>query len=213
MNVRERGTFAEKTSQGRMMKSSEDVVVGKKSRAKCLLHNWVEERATASLDKEENIHKRGHKGILTLDFLSKFQGVSAVKAAFTPPRGPGVREKGIREELLKKQLYETIGEKVLEEFNFIPSSTEYVSSAKRDYDVEGFESTIPPPSQEHDYRNEEAITFWSDNHDKITGVSAVRTRDTPFKKNCTFSTPISEQLFEDMPRTLEPDPRTCTRYS
>ncbi|MFT7815677.1 sperm-associated antigen 8 [Arapaima gigas] len=184
-----------------------------KATAKCLLRNWVEERATVSLDRAKDIQRRGHKGILTLDFLSEFQGVSTAKAAFTPPRGPGVRERGIREEKLKKQLYGAIGEKVLEEFNFIPPLGENVSSTKRDYGVEGFQSTFPPPSQEHDYRSHQAITFWSENHGKITGVSAVRTRDTPFKKNCAFSTPIREQLFEDQPHSFKPDTRTCSRYS
>ncbi|CDQ64151.1 unnamed protein product [Oncorhynchus mykiss] len=229
-----------------------DTSVEQKSIGKCLLYNWVEERATAVLDNERpraHIHKNGHKGILTMDLSSKVQGVTTVNAAFTPPRGHGVRQRGLRGELLENDLlkkisllqgnskskcqqintswkllnvtikfgsvetsYEEIGQGVYTthheqthaEFNPEPPKTEFCSTTKEDYKVEGFLPSLPSPLKVHDYKSDQAITFWSENHHQIQGVTAVRTRDTPFKKNATFSTPISEHM-DDKPILYTPE--------
>ncbi|XP_010876168.2 sperm-associated antigen 8 [Esox lucius] len=172
-----------------------------KSNGKCLLFNWVEERATAVLDNNKpraHIHKNGHTGILTMDLSSGVQGVTTAKAAFTPPRGHGVRQRGIRGELLEKSLLKKISEQTLAEFNPEPPNTEFCSTTKEDYRVKDFQPFLPPPQKEHDNKRDQAITFWSENHQHIQGGTAVRTRDTLFKKNATFSTPIGEHM-DDKP--------------
>uniref|UniRef100_A0A4W5QW51 Sperm associated antigen 8 n=1 Tax=Hucho hucho TaxID=62062 RepID=A0A4W5QW51_9TELE len=184
-----------------------DASVEQKSIGKGLLYNWVEERATAVLDNERpraHIHKNGHKGILTMDLSSKVQGVTTVNAAFTPPKGHGVRQRGIRGELLENDLLKKISEQTHAEFNPEPPKTEFYSTTKEDYKVEGFQPSLPSPLKEHDYKSDQAITFWSENHHQIQGVTAVRTRDTPFKKNATFSTPISEHM-DDTPILYTPE--------
>ncbi|XP_062410692.1 sperm associated antigen 8 [Sardina pilchardus] len=165
---------------------------------KCLLDNWVEERATALLVDSmprTSIQKTGHRGILTLDMTAKMQGLSTVKSSYTPPKGPGVRVKGLRGELLEKHLFEKISAEVQAEFNPDPPATEFCSTTQTDYTVEGFRCVSPTIlSQEYDHRTDQAITLWSENYHHLQGVTAVTTKDAPFRKNASFSKPISEQL-------------------
>ncbi|XP_041754352.1 sperm-associated antigen 8-like [Coregonus clupeaformis] len=139
-----------------------------------------------------------------MDLSSKVQGVTTVNAAFTPPKGHGVRQRGLRGELLGNDLLKKISEQTHAEFNPEPHKTEFCSSTKEDYKVEGFQPSLPSSLKEHDYKSDQAITFWSENHHQIQGVTAVRTTDTPFKKNATFSTPISEHM-DDKPILYTPE--------
>ncbi|XP_053474697.1 sperm associated antigen 8 isoform X1 [Ictalurus furcatus] len=175
--------------------SSSEVEVGNRAAGGCLLGNWVEERATASLDNTgptSVIHKTGHRGILTVD--SKLHGVSTLKSAFTSPKGTQVRQKGLRTELLEKHLIKSISDQVHAELTPQLPAPELYSVTRTDYTVEDFRCDRPTPSTDHDYRVDEAITFWRENFDKIQGVTAVRNRNGPFKKNANFSTPINECL-------------------
>ncbi|KAG7314813.1 hypothetical protein KOW79_022116 [Hemibagrus wyckioides] len=177
--------------------SSSEMEEGERAGGGCLLGNWVEERATTSLDNTgptSDIHKNGHKGILTVDFSSKLNGVSTLKSAFTSPKGTWVRQKGLRSELLQKHLIKSISEQVHAELTPQPPAPELYSVTRADYTAQGFQSVQPTPSTDRDYRTDEAITFWRENFDKIQGVTAVRNRDAPFKKNASFTTPISERL-------------------
>ncbi|XDV20019.1 hypothetical protein PO909_025403 [Leuciscus waleckii] len=169
---------------------------------RCLLGNWVEERATALLDMTEprsHVHKYGHTGILTMDVAAKVQGISTFKAAFNTPKILEVRQKvvfivGRRTELLEKDLIKRISDQIHAELNAAPPAPELCSVTKSDFKVEGFKSVRAPLTVDHDYTTEQAITFWSDNYQKIQGMTAVKTKDSPFKTNATFSTPIGEQL-------------------
>ncbi|KAL7838256.1 hypothetical protein AOLI_G00266600 [Acnodon oligacanthus] len=171
-----------------------------------LLRNWVEERATALLDNtgpKSHINRNGHMGILTVDMTSKMHGVSTVKAAFTTPIGPRVRHKGLRAELLEKCLIKTISEQIQADLNPELPAQELCSVTRADYGAEGFKSVRSAPSTDHDYKTNQAITFWSENYQKVQGVTGVGTPDGPFKKNTTFSTPISERLDNPMDFTHE----------
>ncbi|XP_039613994.1 sperm associated antigen 8 [Polypterus senegalus] len=181
---------------------------------KSLLHNWVEERATASLDSEASskspleakAHKHGHKGIISVDVTSKFSNATTVKEEYTPPKGQQVRMMGARTEFLANQLYQTISKEVQEESNRPPSPVELVSTARCDYKIEGFQSVPPPSKKRHDYKSEQAITYWSENYKNVQGVTAARSKDNPFKKNTSFSKPISESLDNPVPYELEKYP-------
>ncbi|CAK6965129.1 sperm associated antigen 8 isoform X2 [Scomber scombrus] len=166
---------------------------------KCLLHNWAEERAVAALDTKDtkaHIQKHGHRGILTVDQESKMETVSTLKAAYIPPKSPGVRLRGVRSEFLEKQIAQMIREKIHEELNPPTPKTDFCSTTKRDFTVEGFVSLTPETTQLHDYKTEQAITFWSENYQRIQGVTTVGTPNAPFRKSATFSTPISERMDE-----------------
>ncbi|XP_067296088.1 sperm associated antigen 8 isoform X2 [Pseudorasbora parva] len=164
---------------------------------RCLLGNWVEERATSLLDRtvpRSRVHKYGHTGILTMDVAAEVQGISTFQAAFNAPKILGVRQKGRRTELLENELIKRISDQIHAELNADPPDTEMCSMTKADYKVEGFKSVHTPLTMDHDYTTEQAITFWSDNYKKIQGVTAVKIKDSPFKRNATFSTPIGEQI-------------------
>ncbi|XP_034565636.1 sperm-associated antigen 8 [Notolabrus celidotus] len=169
---------------------------------RCMLHNWAEERAVAALDTEETriqIQRQGHRGILTLDQDTTMETVTTHRAAFTTPKGPGVRQRGIRSELLEKHIALVISEKLQAERNPPEPERDFCSTTQRDFCVEGFVPPSPEPTPGHDYKTDEAVTFWSENRQRIQGATAVQTLEAPFRKSAKFSTPISERLDEIEP--------------
>ncbi|XP_022600119.1 sperm-associated antigen 8 [Seriola dumerili] len=175
---------------------------GESKVGKCLLHNWTEERAVAALDNEETktqIQRHGHRGILTMDQESKMETVTTLKAAYVLPKGPGVRLKGIRGELLEKHIAQMISDKVHAQLNPLTPKTDFCSTTHRDFCVEGFVPLTPGTTQAHDYKTDQAVTFWSENYQLVQGVTPVQTLKAPFRKSALFSTPISERLDEIEP--------------
>ncbi|XP_026195620.1 sperm-associated antigen 8 [Anabas testudineus] len=171
----------------------------KKKVGKSLLHNWVEERAVAALDNEETkiqTQRHGHKGILTVDQGCKMETVTTVKAAYIPPKDPGVRLRGIRGELLEKHIAQMIRDKVQAELNPPTPTTDFGSTTQKDFCVEGFVPLTPKTTQVHEYKTDQAVTFWSENYQRVQGVTAVQTPKAPFRKSAQFSKPISERLDE-----------------
>lgn len=170
---------------------------------KCLLHNWVEERAVAALETKETktqIQRHGHRGIITMDQDSKMETVTTLKAAYTPPKSQGVRLRGIRGQLLEKQITQMISEQIHAERNPPIPKTDYCTTTQRDFCVKGFVPHTHEKTQVHDYKTDQAVTFWSENYQRIQGVTAIQTLSAPFRKSALFSTPISERLDEiDLP--------------
>ncbi|XP_060917000.1 sperm associated antigen 8 [Labrus mixtus] len=178
---------------------TEQTATGEHKVGSCMLHNWAEERAVAALDQAENrfqIRRQGHKGILTLDQDTKMETVTTHRTDFLPPKGPGVRERGIRSELLEKHIALMIREKIQAEQNSPPAESDFCSTTQRDFCVEGFVPLTPELTQAHDYKSDAGVTFWSENRHHIHGVTAVQTLEAPFRKSAKFSTPISERLDE-----------------
>ncbi|CAL8405940.1 unnamed protein product [Arctogadus glacialis] len=164
---------------------------------KCLLDNWVEERAVADLAddaSQEQIQRDGHRGIFSMNLESKMEDMTSLKSAYTPPVAPGVRERGIRGELLAKLITQRISEEVHAEFNPVTPTTDFSSTTHRDFTGGGFVPLPPTTTKNHDYKCDQAITFWSENHQHIQRTTAVRTTDSPFKRCAQFSTPITQQL-------------------
>ncbi|XP_003440134.1 sperm-associated antigen 8 isoform X4 [Oreochromis niloticus] len=142
---------------------------------KPMSHNWVEERA-------------------------KMESVTTLKAAYVVPKSPVVRLQGIRGELLKKHTAQMISEKIRADLNPQTPKTEYCSTTQKDFCVEGFVPFKPETTRIHDYKTDQAITFWSENCQRIQGVTAARSLKGPFRKSALFSTPITERLDEiDLP--------------
>ncbi|KAM8743329.1 sperm-associated antigen 8 [Acanthopagrus schlegelii] len=166
---------------------------------RCMLHNWVEERAVAALDTGKTtaqIKKHGHKGILTLDEDSKLESVTTFKAVYIPPKSPGVRLRGVRGELLEKHIAQMISEKIQAEQRRPTPKIDFCSTTQKDFFAKGFVPCTPETTQVHDYKTDQAVTFWSENCQWIQGVTAVKTPRAPFRKSALFSTPISERLDE-----------------
>ncbi|XP_034048707.1 sperm-associated antigen 8 [Thalassophryne amazonica] len=142
------------------------------------------------------IQRDGPRGVFMTDPTSKMESVSTLKASYVPPKGPGVRLQGIRGELREKHLTQMISEKLHAEMNAPPPKTDFTSTFQKDFCIEGFVPVTPKTTQVHDYKNDPAVTFWSENLHRIQGVTTVKNLKAPFRKSATFSTPISEQLDE-----------------
>ncbi|OCT56912.1 sperm-associated antigen 8 [Xenopus laevis] len=177
------------------------------TRSPCLMSNWVEERLTAPLDCDSNSATttgHGHLGIITTDLLGHLMDSSTYTDSYTNPTPTCTCHTGKREELLKMFLYKKFSKEILHEINSSaqePTVTE--STTKRDYQVQGFVPRKPQASRTHDYCKEQAVTFWTENVHSISGVSDIRTKDTPFRKSSRFTTPISEYLDQPLPHSLE----------
>ncbi|XP_030005761.1 sperm-associated antigen 8 [Sphaeramia orbicularis] len=106
---------------------------------------------------------------------------------------------GVRGELLEKQLAQMIREKITAEMNPPTPKTDFCSTTRTDFNADGFTTVPPEPSQVHDYKSEQAVSFWSENYQRIQRVTAVRSLNAPFRKSSHFSTPITERLDEPEP--------------
>jgi len=171
---------------------------------KTLLENWVEERQCADIDKEprsiKSLHVNGHRGILTKEFGAAVANSSTSKDAYREPSKSNVRQKGARLEGLEKKLYELVSVEVDKEFNPPPPKVDYTSTTKKDFSRD-FTPLDHEVTMTHDVNSDQAFTFWNQNMNQVHGVSQVQTKDTPFKKNAAFSTPIDE--YKDAPKPGE----------
>ncbi|XP_005314615.3 sperm-associated antigen 8 isoform X2 [Chrysemys picta bellii] len=185
------------------------------SRGKCLVHNWQEERATNELDQvpspelgsEGFFYRHGHHGLLTLQLLSQLVDSTTMKDSYRRPRRTGLPVRGQREAMLELMLYQKYRKETLTELYPPAGPMESLSTTHRHYCKEGFQPVLPPPSRPHDYRLEQPHTFWLESARQLPGVSNIRTSDTPFRRNATFTTPISEYLDQPLPYAPENYPK------
>ncbi|XP_078266047.1 sperm-associated antigen 8 [Rhinoraja longicauda] len=169
---------------------------------KCLLGNWLEERMSAPIDQRDAkvtnavAFKNGHKGLLSIDHWAKMSDISTYREYYTPPRGPEERERGIKKELIEKYLRHKICKKVYDEHEALYEikPMESLSVTGQDFKMEGFKSVPPPPVMRHDYKTDQPITIWSDNVKQVPSFTEMKTGDTPFRKNTSFTKPIMEAL-------------------
>ena len=84
------------------------------SGGRCLLENWVEERATQHLETTDinknevncaKLHQNGHNGLLTLDKAAKASKATTVRTSYAKPTFPQVATEGRRAQKLKSQIY------------------------------------------------------------------------------------------------------------
>ncbi|XP_075885463.1 sperm-associated antigen 8 [Nelusetta ayraudi] len=130
-----------------------------------------------------------------MDPKAKMEAVSTFTATYIPPKSPGVRLRGIRSERLEKHVTELISQKVKAEFEPpTPKMSDFRTTTRTDFCADGFVPAAPQPTQGLDYRTDQAITFWSENYQRLEGVTAVHSLTAPFRKSAKFSTPISERL-------------------
>ncbi|XP_069332686.1 sperm-associated antigen 8 isoform X2 [Eulemur rufifrons] len=80
---------------------------------------------------------------------------------------------------------------------------EVESVTHHDYRRELAHAGPPAPTKPHDYRWEQPETFWIQRAPQLPGVSNIRTLDTPFRKNCSFSTPVPLSLGQPLPYESE----------
>ncbi|XP_043833572.1 sperm-associated antigen 8 isoform X1 [Dromiciops gliroides] len=181
-------------------------------RGQCLIHNWVEERATNELDRvlhhEESEgfrYRHGHVGLLTLELSSPHTSRTTQKDSYQHPGNPRKALRGRREAMLELLLHHQIRKEVDQELS-PPKYFNYESVTHHDYQRELEQPGPPPPTKPHSLQ-EQPETYWLQKASKLPGVSNIRTYDTPFRKNCSFSTPVPLSMDQPLPYGPENYPR------
>ncbi|XP_072428117.1 sperm-associated antigen 8 isoform X1 [Chiloscyllium punctatum] len=173
-----------------------------RTKNKCLIGNWLEQRMAVPFDHDEEkavsnaiAFKDGHKGLLTTDYLSNLSNLTVYKESYPPPMKPP-RETGIRKQLIEKYMYHKISKEIFDahEAALALQPMESLTVTGRDFKVEGFKSVPRPPTMIHNYKTEQPITIWTDHATQIHGVTPIKNPHTPFRKNTSFTKPITETL-------------------
>ncbi|XP_045879392.1 sperm-associated antigen 8 [Meles meles] len=176
-------------------------------RGHCLLYNWEEERATNHLDQvpsmqdgsESFFFRHGHQGLLTPQQQSPMSFSTTQKDSYQPPRNYYQPVRGKREATLEMLLHHQICKEVQAEQEPTGKHSEVESVTHHDYRKELAHAGPPAPTKPHDYRQEQPETFWIQRAPQLPGVSNIKTLDTPFRKNCSFSTPVPLSLGQSLP--------------
>ncbi|XP_005078949.1 sperm-associated antigen 8 [Mesocricetus auratus] len=180
-------------------------------RGQCLLYNWEEERATNHLDQiprlqdgsESYFFRHGHQGLLSTQFQSPMPSSTIQKDSYRPPRYVCQPLRGEREARLERLLHHQICKEVQAEQEPSRMLFEAKSVTHGDYRAKLVQTGPPAPTKPHDYRQEQPETFWLQRAPQLQGVSNIRTLDTPFRKNCSFSTPVPLSLGQPLPYELD----------
>lgn len=180
-------------------------------RGQCLLYNWEEKRATNYLDQvpvmqdgsESFFFRHGHRGLLTLQPQSPMSSCTTQKDSYQPPKSHCQPIRGKREAILEMLLRQQICKEVQAEQEPTRKDSEVESVTHHDYKKELVQAGPPAPTKIHDYHTEQPETFWLERAPQLPGVSNIRTLDTPFRKNCSFSTPVPLSLEQPLP--FEPE--------
>ncbi|XP_011746492.2 sperm-associated antigen 8 isoform X1 [Macaca nemestrina] len=190
-------------------------------RGQCLLYNWEEERATNHLDQvpsmqdgsESFFFRHGHRGLLTMQLKSPMPRSTTQKDSYQPPGNVYWPLRGKREAMLEMLLQHQIRKEVQAEQEPTRKLFEVESVTHHDYRMELVQSGTPAPAKPHDYRQEQPETFWIQRAPQLPGVSNIRTLDTPFRKNCSFSTPVPLSLGQLLPYEPENYPHQLGEIS
>ncbi|XP_027952031.1 sperm-associated antigen 8-like isoform X2 [Eumetopias jubatus] len=150
-------------------------------RGHCLLYNWEEE------------------GLLTLQLQSPMSFSTTQKDSYQPPRNYYQPIRGKREAMVEMLLRHQICKEVQAEQEPTRNHFEVESVTHHDYRKELVPAGPPAPTKPHDYRQEQPETFWMQRAPQLPGVSNIKTLDTPFRKNCSFSTPVPLSLGQPLP--------------
>nr|XP_011746492.1 sperm-associated antigen 8 isoform X1 [Macaca nemestrina] len=190
-------------------------------RGQCLLYNWEEERATNHLDQvpsmqdgsESFFFRHGHRGLLTMQLKSPMPRSTTQKDSYQPPGNVYWPLRGKREAMLEMLLQHQIRKEVQAEQEPTRKLFEVESVTHHDYRMELVQSGTPAPAKPHDYRQEQPETFWIQRAPQLPGVSNIRTLDTPFRKNCSFSIPVPLSLGQLLPYEPENYPHQLGEIS
>ncbi|XP_059148377.1 sperm-associated antigen 8-like [Physella acuta] len=188
------------------------------SAGRCMLENWVEERANLgrdpALDREYNMKERaiflrsGHSGLLTTDDKAKAENLTTVRATYTPPKVDKTRTVGARKEMMEQALSKIACEDMVrdkKEKEIIDRGEPMCSIFMQDY-TKDFPRLEPEQTKDHDYVNDQPVTFWSEHKDRMHGMTQTKTRDSAFRRNDAFSKPIGEYWDEPKPTEFDKYP-------
>ncbi|KAK1334330.1 hypothetical protein QTO34_005334, partial [Cnephaeus nilssonii] len=151
-------------------------------------------------DGSESFYFRhGHQGLITLQLQSPIPLSTTQKDSYQPPRNRCQPIRGKREAMLEILLCHQICKEVQAEQELPRKPSEAESVTHHDYKKELVQAGAPAPTKPHDYCKEQPETFWKQRAPQLPGVSNIKTLDTPFRKNCSFSTPVPLSLEEPFP--------------
>uniref|UniRef100_A0A2K6TYQ3 Sperm associated antigen 8 n=1 Tax=Saimiri boliviensis boliviensis TaxID=39432 RepID=A0A2K6TYQ3_SAIBB len=184
-------------------------------RGQCLLYNWEEERATNHLDQvpsmqdgsESFFFRHGHQGLLTMQPKSPMPSSTTQKDSYQPPENIYWPLRGKREAMLEMLLHHQICKEVKAEQEPTRKLFEVESVTHHDYRMQLAKAGPPAPTKE------QPETFWIQRAPQLPGVSNIRTLDTPFRKNCSFSTPVPLSLGQPLPYEPENYPHQLGEIS
>ncbi|NXF88749.1 SPAG8 protein, partial [Eubucco bourcierii] len=170
-----------------------------------LIHNWQEERSTNHLDtmpaqelgNKGFTHPHGHHRLLVHELLSW----PTMKDTYRPPHRALLLGRGQRQAVLESILYQKYRNEMLEEICPRQMPMESVSTTHQDYCAEGCQFTPLPTTKPHNYCREQPCSFWLEKAHSLPGVTRICSRDSPFRRNAAFSTPITEYLEQPLPYT------------
>nr|XP_003407644.1 sperm-associated antigen 8 [Loxodonta africana] len=190
-------------------------------RGQCLLYNWEEERATNHLDQvpsmqdgyESFFFRHGHRGLLTLQLQSPMPSSTTQKDSYQHPANVCQSLRGKREAMVEMLLHHQICKEVQAEQEPTRKLFEAESVTHHDYQMELVQAGPPAPTKPHDYRKEQPETFWLQRAPQLLGVSNIKTLDTPFRRNCSFTTPVPLSLGQPLPYEPENYPHQLGEMS
>merc|ERR1711976_804355 len=119
------------------------------SGAKCLLENWVEERAVEEFDPSDlnagvtsgaQQFKDGHKGLLSTEINASVEKETTFRESYQY-RQPLSSAKGAKARLMEQLIFEDVSQKVNEEFNPPPPEPDYKSVTHGDFNKDDFVPT------------------------------------------------------------------------
>uniref|UniRef100_A0A2K5RC76 Sperm associated antigen 8 n=1 Tax=Cebus imitator TaxID=2715852 RepID=A0A2K5RC76_CEBIM len=184
-------------------------------RGQCLLYNWEEERAANHLDQvpsmqdgsESFFFRHGHQGLLTMQLKSPMPSSTTQKDSYQPPENIYWPLRGKREAMLEMLLHHQICKEVQAEQEPTRKLFEVESVTHHDYRMQLAKAGPSAPTKE------QPETFWIQRASQLPGVSNIRTLDTPFRKNCSFSTPVPLSLGQPLPYEPENYPHQLGEIS
>ncbi|CAF0797961.1 unnamed protein product [Brachionus calyciflorus] len=191
------------------------------SDSKTLLQNWVEERSVKKFDQvpDEYIQtdqalikhfKHGHRGILTVNEQAPNSKYTVYKDDYIKRDNydPNGEPKGIRykltEQAIRNKLIDEMNQQVENDYQDEPN--EYKSEFQEKYDVPGFRHEPPKPTAKHDLYSEMPVSYWTEQRNRVHGVTQFKTLDSPFRRNAAFSTPVEISLDQAKPGEIEKFP-------
>ncbi|XP_012576903.1 PREDICTED: sperm-associated antigen 8 isoform X2 [Condylura cristata] len=148
---------------------------------------------------ESYFFRHGHQGLLTLQLQSPMSFSTTQKDSYQFPRKHHQPVRGKREATLELLLHHQICKEVQAEQETPKMHSEVESVTHHDYKKDLVQTGPPAPTKPHDYRQEQPETFWKQRASQLPGVSNIKTLDTPFRKNCSFSTPVPLSLGQPLP--------------
>jgi len=169
-----------------------------------MLGNWLEERRTKCYEPEgitdpgTNVAKKlmnGNKGIITTKFDAKSKKTTTQMAAYSRPKYPPIRTKGVRSQFIEETFSSRFRNYLRTRKAESPEEEpiDYNSIYVKSFNKPEFVPTFPEPTRPHDVNTEVSVSYWSENAEKVHGVSQMNRKDDSFKKNSHFTMPVEDR--------------------